>query len=366
MHDPLQRLYRTKLVLLATLLLFTGLSLLILAHWLAHSSGRQWLANLPVSDIGSGLFTTGLLSVALQYFDGQDSEVRATERLEHVLTAAAPAMRDAVIDGFAFEPEDLGRVATPDTLDKIIINGLALRLNDASFAQDIYDDLRSQAIGIPERLNDARISIRLSPAPAHPGSRAPMFVTTVRWEFTLVPIYPTRRFLCLSDAQEFRDLDQDTVATSAWFLPPQAGVDAGARESFELVDFSVNGEHRTIRRAAKAGSQTYTVNLGKEAMEAGEPVTVAYTYRTITAVRGHLLQLRVDQPTHGLSVELDYTGCGIANVRALDFIASSTPTRVSYHAADLPGQLLSVDFDGWVFPRSGVAFVWTLDDDHLR
>lgn len=361
MHDPLQRLYRTKLALLATLLLFTGLGLLIFAHWVPRAAGWHWLTNWPILDIGSGLFTTGLLGVALQYFDGQDSEVRATQRLERVLAAATPAMRDAVIDGFAFQPDDLARVATPETLDKIITNGLAIRLGDASFAEEIYQDVRNQAIGIPERLHDARISIRLSADRSTPDGRAPTFATTVRWEFTLIPSYQTRRFVCLSDLEEFRDLDQDTVATSAWYLKPRPGVDAGSQETFELVQFTVDGKPRTIRRAAKPGSQTYSVSLGKDIVDARKPITIAYTYRTITSANGPLLQLRIDQPTRGLSIELDYSDCGIAYVNVLDFIASSRKARVSKSPKTVPGKVVSVEFDGWVFPRSGVAFVWVLD-----
>ena len=82
-----------------------------------------------------------------------------TERLKRVLADSTPAMRDAVISGFAFKPDDLARVATPETLDQIVTNGLAIRLGDRSFAEEIYDDLRQQAIGIPERLHDARIVI---------------------------------------------------------------------------------------------------------------------------------------------------------------------------------------------------------------
>ena len=131
MHDPLHRLYRTKLVLLATILLAVGLGLLIFGHWIQHAAGWHWLTNWPVIDIGSGLFTTGLLGVAWQYLDGKDSEERDTERLKRVLADSAPAMRDAVIRGFAFEPADLARVSTPETLDQIITNGLAIRLGDA-------------------------------------------------------------------------------------------------------------------------------------------------------------------------------------------------------------------------------------------
>ncbi|NHC12669.1 hypothetical protein [Motilibacter deserti] len=184
-------------------------------------------------------------------------------------------MRDAVIDGFAFEPADLARVATPETLDKIVTDGLALRLGDASFADEIYRDIRQQAIGMPERLHDARTSIRLT-QPDLPAA-VPVFVTTVRWEFTVVPTYATRRFACLSDWDEYRDLDQDTAATSAWFVKPESGLDAGAPETFELVEFIVDGQPRPIRRSAKAGSQTYSVSLPRQTLEAGEPVKVADT-----------------------------------------------------------------------------------------
>lgn len=358
MADPLQRLYRTKLTLLAVVLLVTGLALLVFGKWLDQAAGWQWLRDWPLVDIGSALFTTGLLGVALQYVDGRDSEVRATQRLERVLAAATPAMRDAVIAGFAFNPEDLSRVATPETLDKIVVNELAMRLGDASFAREIYDDVSQQAIGMPERLYDARTSIRLSMDRSPSEGRAPMFVTTVRWEYTVTPAFQTRRFVCLSDIDEYRELAQDTAATSAWYIKPQHGIDAGDKDAFALVEFTVDGESRPIRRSAKAGSQTYSVSLGHEVMQAGRPVKVAYTYRTVTSINGHLLQLRVDQPTRGLTVELDYSDCGIDYVNVLDFIASSQATRISQTPTSLPGQSVSVDFDGWVFPRSGVAFVW--------
>jgi hypothetical protein len=69
----------------------------------------------------------------------------------------------------------------------------------------------------------------------------------------------------------------------------------------------------------------------------------------------------VDQPTKGLSVDLDYSDCGIAYGNVLDFIASSQKTRVSQSPKAVPGKNVSVEFDGWVFPRSGLAFVWVLD-----
>ena len=358
MHDTLHRLYQTKLALLATVLLFVGLGLLILGHWLPHIAGWQWLSNWPIVDIGSGMFTSGLLGVALQYLDSQDSEVRDTERLRRVLAESAPAMRDAVINGFAFQPHDLARVATPEMLDQIVTNGMAIRLGDADFAREIYADVRQQAVAVPERLHDARILIRLSRDAGALKRHRPFYVATIRWEFRLTPVYTTRRFVCLSDVEEYRDLEQDTVATSAWFVSPQTRLDAAAKSTFELVEFLVDGEPRPIRRTTKENSQTYSVNLGQPAMHTAEPVSIAYTYRTLIAADGHLLQLRVDQPTRGLTVELDYGDTDISHVNVLDYISSSEPTRVSASPATVPGRSVTVEFDGWVLPRSGVAFVW--------
>ncbi len=110
-----------------------------------------------------------------------------------------------------------------------------------------------------------------------------------------------------------------------------------------------------------APRKTYSVNLGSDIVGAGEPVAVAYTYRTITPVNGHLLQLRVDQPTKALAVELDSSDTDLSSVTVLDFIASSQRTRIAQTPPTLPGKVMAVDFDGWVFPRSGVAFVWSYD-----
>lgn len=362
MHDLLSRLYRTKTAFIATMLAVIGLVLIAAGHHSEQAVTWQWLNGWPVTDIGTGLFTTGLLGVGLQYFLDEDKERLDNERLRRAIANSVPAMRDAVIQGFAFEPADIARVATPEVLDQIITNGLALRLGDAGFARDVYDNLQQQAIGVPERLHDARISLHLSPLPAGRGTakgRAPLFVATVRWESSLHPKYQTRRFSCVSDREEFRGLNQDTAANSAWYVGPRTGLAAADRETFELMDFTVDGTPKKISRTSKQGSQTYSVNLGPEVLQSADRVTVAYTYRTVVAVNEHLLQLRVDQPTRGLSIELDYGSTDIDHINVLDFIAGSEPVRIARSSANVPERVITVEYDGWAFPRSGVAFVWS-------
>ena len=189
--------------------------------------------------------------------------------------------------------------------------------------------------------------------------RAPLFAVTMRWEYRLIPTYATRRFICTADNREFRELDQDNAGTAVWYFKPKGGLTASEQAAFEVLDFTVNGEPRNIRRSTKADSQTYSVNLGQEAMASKEEVSVAYTIRTVTAVDGHRFRLRVDQPTKGISIELDYGDTDITEVAVLDYIASGDRTRISRSPASVPEKTVTVEFDGWVMPRSGAAFVWT-------
>ena len=98
-------------------------------------------------------------------------------------------------------------------------------------------------------------------------------------------------------------------------------------------------------------------------MNAGNPITVAYTYQLVMAASGHLLFFEIEQPTRDLKVDFDYTNCGIATVSTLDLVPLVRPTRFETTSASTPRRAVRADIDGWIFPRSGIAFVWTPGDE---
>lgn len=217
------------------------------------------------------------------------------------------------------------------------------------------------------------MSIELSPVDhksvggrTHSASREDLFTVTVRWEYTTVPKHAQRRFVCVSDRDEYIELTQKRDSTSAWFINPANGVDACKPGAFELQRFTVDGEQRPIRRSTRKTAQTYTASLAPEHLAAGKPVTIAYTYRTLMAQNGHLLFFDIEQPTRDLKVEFDYTGCGIEKISTLDLVPSVRPTRIEPSRPNASRSTVRVDFDGWVFPRSGVAFIWTLQAEVLE
>lgn len=360
MHDALDRLYKTKLQLLAVLSVVFGGALLLIARVAEGWAEPVWLTALPLNDLGSALFTTGLLAVAFEYIDRKDGDERASERLRTVLREEAPAIRHAVLDGLAFSPDELKAVASPELLDRISRNSLAMQVGDGPLANAVVDDIDRQVIAAPERWHDLDIAVSLTPWSEGPADGAgAMFVATVRTSYRTVPKNPTLRFACVSDVQEYRDLDADP-SSFAWYFEPITGLDGASPKAFELVQLSVAGRERPIRRTERRGSQIFTASV-RQAVSAGEEVAIAYTYKVLVQQAGHLLYLDIAQPTNGIAVSLSYGEAGIRHVSALDFIASSRPTRVLRSSKAVPTRSIDIGFDGWVFAKSGVAFVWVLE-----
>lgn len=361
MQSPLQRLYRTKLVLLATVATVVGITLLVLAHWADTQVGWIWIKNLPVADVGSALFTSGLIVIFFEYVDHKDEEARETERLRRVLADSAPDIRNAVVDGFAFAPESLANVASPATIDRIIENCLALQLGDRELASDAYTDLREQVLRSSPRWYDTRVSIVLSPWDEGPATgQGSMFVATIRWEYHVVPDNPLVRISCVSDPDEYRQLVQDPSSIDAWLFRPVPGLDGSSPKAFQLLQFTLDGEELPIHRTVRDSSQTFTIKLGSEVVAAKRKVAIAYTHRVLSQRNGHLLHLDLSRPVKGLNVRFSYGDCGIQHVNVLDYIAGARQPYITQLPPTDPTPSVEVSYDGWVFPKGGVAFVWVL------
>lgn len=131
MHDPLQRIIKLQTIVAAIIAASIGIALMIFDQQASQSPDMQWLGFFPWSEVGGTLLVAAVLGLGLDYFTNKDKEAADTERLRRVLQESAPAMRDAVIDGFAFGHDDLARVSNPDVLDNVVRNSLALRIGDA-------------------------------------------------------------------------------------------------------------------------------------------------------------------------------------------------------------------------------------------
>lgn len=276
-----------------------------------------------------------------------------------------PTIRDSVLQAFEISPDDLKRVANPELLDRLAENSMSLRLGDEQFAREIYRDIRDQAIRAAERWYDVEVRIRLSSAPESSNGGVPLFDVVVEWEYTTVPVGTVRRFACVSDRDEYNDLLLDLPATSPWFMSPRPGMNAGSRECYELLELTVDGVSQPIGRSARKSGQTYTVTLDEHA-RSGDPVRIRQVFRTVTLSWGHRLYFELPQPARNMSVTVDYTNAPIAHMGVVESVATSRPTRVFRSPDSVPGRTLAVEAPGWLLPKAGFTFTWTLDTELPR
>lgn len=363
MNHLLDQLYKTKLRLAGLVVAVAGTGLLFLSHSVATTPTLSWLIGWPTSELGTTLLSAGVIAVIFEYYARKEADERATEHFRRAIRQEAPAIRDVVLDSFAFSPETLENIASDDTLDRIATNAIGLRLGDPELARDAYADLRDQVIRSPEQWRDVDISVTLSPWVAGPATgHGSMFVATIRWEYRVRPVRSTMRFACVSEQAEYRDLLRDPTMAGQWYFGKTSPVDPTSTEAFELVQFSVNGKERSIRRTERTGSQMYTVALGKAATS-GDEAIISYTYRVLLQRHGHLLFLDFPRPTKGVHVRLDYSQVDIRQVNIVDYFASPDSSRLERSTDSTAARTIDVRFDGQIFPRAGVAFVWVLQDE---
>lgn len=86
----------------------------------------------------------------------------------------------------------------------------------------------------------------------------------------------------------------------------------------------------------------------------------------VTPASGHLLFFDIEQPTRDMRVTFDYSDTDIDTVSAIDLIPSVRQSRIERTPEQLDNREVRVDIDGWTFPRSGVAFVWTLSGEKRK
>jgi hypothetical protein len=361
------RLRKTKAALLAVCLSLSGIVLIALGGWIGtlELGAWSWLQAIPFGELGGTLFGAGLLGTLFEYSFRKDQDEATVEQFRAIIREQAPAMRDAVIEGFAIHPDDLRRVTNPKLLDDIASNVMAIRLGDEQFAREIYSDIRDQAIRAAERWHDVEVRIRLSDTPAERSAGTPLFDAVVEWEYTTVPSGTVRRFACVSDRAEYNDLLLDIPTTSPWFMKPRPGVDPSNRASYELLELTVDGRPQAIRRTVRKGSQIYTAHLDEEA-RTGHPVRVRQVFRTVTPQWGHRLFFELPQPARNMGLTMDYTGTTITDMRASDTVGSSKPALVTYSPEAVTGNVITVESRGWLMPRSGYAFTWTLETELPR
>jgi hypothetical protein len=140
-------------------------------------------------------------------------------------------------------------------------------------------------------------------------------------------------------------------------------LDGASADAFDLVEFTIDGRHRPVRNAARAGTQIHAASLGSDAPNGDRAVAIFFTYRTLVKRNGHLFHIDFSRPTRDVKVQVTYGDCSIRHVNVLDYIASSKRSGLTRLPAAGPTPSIALRFDGRVMPKAGATFVWVLDEE---
>ena len=358
----LHRILTLKTALLAVSFTPAGILLLMLNAWLGglELGSWAWVRALPVSEVGGTLLAAGLIGTVLDMAVRRDQEASVRAQFRRVLRDEAPTLRDAVISVFRFESADVARVATPELLDDLATTSLGLRFGDAAFGREVYGDIKHQAIAAEERWHDARVDATLAIARVRGEASNPFFDLLVRWEYRVVPRHRFRKFAVVSDRQRYEELVAQRGKTSVWYRRPFSGFDITDPAVFALESFTIDGVEMPFHRQVDEVSQIYVVDLGWELIQRNQPVTVAFRFRTTASRDAHTFHLSIDRPTRDLDVELHYDSDVVAAMELLDFASRGDGGRVSEEPEHA---IVRYRYDGWLFPRAGLVFAWTLQGE---
>ena len=358
------RLRRLKAALLAVSFTLAGILLMMLNAWLSplQLGSWQWLHALPLGELGGTLFGAGLLSTFFEYAFRRDQERAVAEHFHQTIREEAPALRDAVIEAFRFDRQDVTRIATPELLDDLARTSLGLRFGDPAFGREVYADIRHQAMAAEERWYDARVDVTLGIPRGRSSAPTPFFDLRVRWEYTVTPRHRFRKFAVVSDRQRYDQLVAERGETSVWYRRPVPGLAVSDPEVFALEQFTVNGTPVPFTRQVEEAGQIYVVDLGTEVIADDKPVVIAFRFRSLVPRNGHVFHLNIDRPTKGLDVELSYDADAIERVRLMDFASRGDGGRVF---EEPQSAVVRYRYDGWLFPRAGLVFAWTLHNEQV-
>lgn len=271
--------------------------------------------------------------------------------------AIEPKLRRIFIPG---EEKSIARI------DGMIRGCLQARTADPAFADAIYYEMFETLFGRENRQLELRMGfrydIKLSEFPGRgggkPGRDKEYFKVTTHIEY-IKTLRDTLFIIgCARNDEQLSALFEEEKCEYRWLLN---GADIPFGEGdFRVTRVAINGDNVPVI-STQHTQRGYEVLCGGDELKnfLNRQVKVAIEIETKQHRRTRMFPVYLAYPTRGLNISFRYEGTGLKNVREVSFFAG----RRHYPEVQIEeGRSieLRIDDNEWVFPNSGVTFVWDL------
>lgn len=272
--------------------------------------------------------------------------------------AVEPRLRRVFIPG---EERSIARI------DQIIRSCLEARANDRELGNAIYYEMLETLFGKENRQLelrsgfDYRIRVREfseEEKQGDPGSELFFKVTT---QIGYTKLLKNRVFFigCAMTNEQLSQLFEDPACEYRWLFNTRN--EQIREEDFRVQGVRIDGSPVPILRTDQTGRGLEVWCGGEELEEKlNRPVRLEIQIVTKKVKRNRLFSVYLVYPTRGLDIDFDYEGTSIRNVREVSFFSGK---HLYPEVREERGKsvALSIGENDWIFPTSGVTFVWDLD-----
>jgi len=268
-----------------------------------------------------------------------------------------PKLRRIFIPG---EEKSIARI------DNMIRGCIQARTSDMEFADAIYYEMFETLFGRENRQLELRMGfrydIRISDFPNGEkgvgGPDADYFRVTTHIEY--IKTLRNKFFIigCAQNDAQLSALFEEEKCEYRWLLN---GTDNPFREGdFRVARVRINGRGMPVISAGNT-DRGYEVLCGGDELEEylNKQVKIEIEIETKKHKNSKMFSVYLAYPTRGMNVSFNYEETGLKNVREVSFFAGRHPCPEIKMDKGKSIEL-NIGEDEWVFPNSGVTFIWDL------
>jgi len=261
----------------------------------------------------------------------------------------------------AVEPR-LRRIFIPDEeksisrIDNIIRNCFQTRAQSAELGDAIYYEMFEALFGKEDRQLELRTNFKYNINMTDDRLGEDYYRVTTNIEYTKTFRNCVFTIGCALNRKQLSDLFEDGKCEYRWLL--DGGEDTFSKNDFKVDRVRVDGEDVSIIRTEKT-ERGYEVLCGGDELreKLNKPVRMEIEIITRKLRGDNIFSVYLVYPTRGLEILFNYSGAGLKNVREASFFAGKHPYPKVVKKEGRSVKLKISD-DEWIFPNSGVMFIW--------
>lgn len=338
------------------------LALAILFYVLSYVTDRtNTFLSRSFQSIGVALMIVSLIDLTYDWFIRKTEREELKHLFEKILNDHDGRTETMLLRALTLEESIVAQTIRREKVDDILRACLYAKLLDRDMSDEILESFLSEVFRYQTRWYNVSHNVTLTTLDE---DELPQIVkeefyrAVIHFHYSAILRHTEFIFRCTQDIETYKLSAKDEKCEYSWFLPPSPSIKSFDEKSFRILKIEVDDvtlEEKQITTTEGLCEIVFTSDDITEKLN--RHVVVDYMIETMIAKRGNLFFTNVSHPYRGLAVTFDFAKTDIHSVITRDFFVSAVRPHITYVPPKKP-QRIKLTIEDWVFPKSGVIFVW--------